>query len=163
MTTALITSLVLSVIVLVLMESIKRLISTYFSNLGKNQVSLLYLALLLVCFAAPFGIEGLLEPPAPETVEEEPVQPSAPKTKDELIAKGIEDGVAKVEEYVDNNRTRDSIFKANRDEFWVYQIGHIKKGDSAWELYQKIKDNPGVCFFKEGRKKYRVVIYGYSA
>lgn len=151
---------------IVFMESIKSLISTYFSNLNRRQVSNLFYILLLVAIVAPAGLGNLTASEEQEPVPEEKTEtevPPATKTEAEVYLEAAEIAVDMTSQAIENKRARDSAFAANRRNFWAYQIGTPKNRDAAWELYQKIKHIPGICFYKEGRKTYRVIKYdGHS-
>jgi len=61
----------------------------------------------------------------------------------------------------ENKQQKDSIYEAEREKRWVFQIGNIVDSEDAiLELYQQLKGIEGLSVFKESRKSYFLFVDG---
>lgn len=140
-------------------ENLKNLAKVYFSNRSKKQIDNIFYVTIaggILLFLAVAYLGGFEQ--KTNTVEIEQPTPKAKTPESEYIdaAKEIYDITT---DAIKKKKHKDSIFIANKEKIWAYQIGTIKKRKAAWELYEKVKDIEGISFFKISRRKYLVVIY----
>ena len=88
------------------------------------------------------------------------------EVKAELIKEGAKDLTALVKEARIEKNRRDSVFAANREEVWVYQIGTNKNDVKDFEqTYQVLSSKlTNLYFFKRSRNDYYLIHHdGYNS
>lgn len=154
---SIIISAILAIAGLVFKETITNVIKNFSSNLSKRQTIIIFFLLLFLSIVAPIGI-GLIvsgNPFGDVATENQSTKP----TSVNIDLKPVVDGVLKVsDKWAYNHSRKDSIRMANREQFWVYQIGTPKKNtDELWETLKTLSDIPYLYIFKESRKSYYIV------
>ena len=92
--------------------------------------------------------------------QEETFQPANTEESDiEEYTEAVKEGIEIVKEISkdikENKQRKDSIFTAEREQRWVFQIGDIANNeDIILELYQHLEDLDGLFVFKESRKSF---------
>lgn len=144
-------------------ENIKNLAKHYFSNRSRGQINTMFYFVFfggIVLFLGIAYLGGFEEKKNTTKVEEQTIPAKTPESEYIDAAKEIYDITT---DAIKTKKHKDSIFIANKEKIWAYQIGTPKKRDAAWDLYEKVKDIDGVCFFKIARKEYLVIIHnGYG-
>jgi len=89
----------------------------------------------------------------------------APKTEEEVIVDGIIEGVEMISEIgtdlMANKKVKDSIYEANRAQYWVYMIGDYANGkESILRAYNQIEleDRSDVKVFQSRDRSYMLFI-----
>jgi hypothetical protein len=135
-------------------ELISNLLKQFFKSKRKANVFInSIIGICLVCGLLIIVFPHIKTSDAPQNIEVQLPQ----KSKDELIAEKIEKTVEKIEASVENWKLKrdekDSMWNANKNQRWVYQIGDIMEDDNALEkLYNQIKNIDHICAFKTGKK-----------
>ncbi len=84
----------------------------------------------------------------------------------ELIQKGAKDLTSLIKEARIEKNRRDSVFAANRQEVWVYQIGVNKSSPKDFEETYNILSSSmqNLYFFKQSRSNYYLILHdGYNS
>lgn len=148
---------------LIFMEAIKKIIEKKFSNASNKGINLLFFLFLIIAFAIPVFTGLYLPSGNPEnngTVNTSTNNEEQNNTAATINA--ITNAATTVKDFAEdiskNKQRKDSIFKANRKQVWVYQIGLPKNNlESLWEAYKKLKAIPGIFVFKESRKNFFII------
>ena len=89
----------------------------------------------------------------------------APKTEEEVIVDGIIEGVEMISEIgadlITNIKVKDSIYEANRAQYWVYMIGdYTNSKESILRAYNQIEseNRNDVRVFKSRDKSYMLFV-----
>ena len=73
----------------------------------------------------------------------------------EVAKEGVELATEIGKNMKENKQRKDSIYEAEREKRWVFQIGDIANNEDAiLELYQQLKDLDGLSVFKESRRSF---------
>lgn len=148
-----------SFIILALNESIKELIKKLFSNLNSKQITIIFICLIGLVFGL-ISITGISFFGEKSNSSDMNDQSAIIKSHSdaEVYADLTKLALEKGEKLLDNKQIKDSIRIANRDKFWVYQIGIARSSESeAWEAAQALDGIDHIYIFKESRKSYLVV------
>lgn len=143
-------------------ENIKSVAQHYFSNRSKSQINNTYYFVLVggvLLFLAVAYLGGFEK----NSDTDEIVTPQLPQPPQKTVeAEYVEAGKVIIDlatEAYEDKKQNDSIIIANKEKIWACQIGTPKKWDAAWDLYEKVKQIDGICFFKISRNEYLVVKY----
>jgi len=155
----LIVSFALVVVGVVFNTSIKQIIKQYYSKLTKKQIVVLLLGVLgLVLVFSDF-----LTPLFSEENENGKIQfikenYEAQKSDTEVIVNAADTGFQLAGELINQQKKKDSIIRANKEAYWVYQIGVPKRSkNELWETYKLLQHIPNVKVFKESRKSFYII------
>jgi hypothetical protein len=152
----LIVSAVIGIPALVFSETIKNVIKNFSSNLSKQQTTVIFILLLIIAISAPVLI-GFLVSPTNTDIDPNNQDSTAIDNKNDWVELG-KDVIKVGTQFYYTQKKKDSIRMANREQFWVYQIGTPKKNpDELWESLKALTDIQNLYVFKESRKSYYIV------
>jgi len=88
-----------------------------------------------------------------------PTEKSDVEVYAEVAKEGVELATEISERIRENKQRKDSIFKAEREQRWIFQIGDVANDkDEMLELYQQLKHINGLSVFKESGRSYFLFI-----
>ncbi len=134
------------------LELIKGVVSKMTSD--KGNINFISIVSLIIVSVVPAIFGFYYSDNTPTNLNAEIQEQQIPDKKTDLEI-GLEVGkevIATTKQLVDehnaNKKIKDSIFKANRSQRWVYKIGDLMDNDEAiFELYKKLKEIENICLF----------------